>query len=306
MLKQKSVEVRREPNVQSFSPSISDVEKAFLCKSFDKALLGCYILLWKLTSQSSHEQVVNSKLGGSLLTSENAPIHYDPNNRLMLSFLPPRPHICSHQDCMCSRLLVLMGQTLFELNRADEFFPLILRVFPSSDVPFSVVRVTLELLRCLEKYHEASDFAYTALDGAGYSHDEKSFVFRFLCLHVLPGLHDLSFSIKVAEKGHASISSEVQNALIEQLKRKLTDDKKPPTVVTSELIEVAVDEDKIPVVVKKEGNIISRNGLTVPILVVLPLSALLIFLWKSKRTRDFLTRWIFGPLKDFFTLSFSR
>ena len=295
--------------------SIYEVERFFLCRSFSKALLGCYIRLWNLTSLSSHEQVVDSKLVGGI-TSNGAPIQYDAKNRLILSFIPCRPHICSHQDCICSRLLVLMAQTLFELGRAEEFFPLVLRFFPSTDVPFDVVRATVQLLCYTENYRDCSDFVSTALDSGKFEEEQKRFLFRLLCVEVLPHLKGDAFAIETALNDH-TFDEGFCKLLVEEIERKArkSQEEESQAELEHEELEKRVakehkkqaqqEQPAAPIVPRKEQNILARNGLVLPLLVGVPSFVLLIALWRSKRMQQAFRAWMLNPVKDFFSLAFS-
>lgn len=145
---------RESHDDSSTSLSIADVEKSFLCARFDECLVGCYVLLWRLSVLTSHEQAQHAfdsspdqqQQQQQQQVQLSAPLQYDPDGRLSLCFLPPRPHMCAHRSCSCRRLLVLTAQCLHHTARGAEFPPLVQRWYGGAQVPAEVAVVEAAML----------------------------------------------------------------------------------------------------------------------------------------------------------------
>lgn len=140
-------------------------------------------------------------------------IQYDANKKLMIGFLPPRPHMCPHSGCPCVSLVVLMVQALFELKRGlsgfiflpplkeqhhthththatgDDVLPMVLRFYPAGPIPFAVVHVTALLLIHLKKLPEAQDFLEGGLDSPSLLPTQRHALVELLVARIVAPLH---------------------------------------------------------------------------------------------------------------------
>jgi hypothetical protein len=130
-------------------------EQLLVMRRFDESLERSVEALWQLASPS-----------------KSFSREHTPDGKLLLN-LPP--HVCSHARCPCSRLMVVVGQALFESGRGGEYLQQIFRLYGgAAALPFDVLCLAAQLQIALGRGPDVgADLLASALDTSVYSASER-------------------------------------------------------------------------------------------------------------------------------------